>query len=194
MFRPVRAAPILLTVLLGMTPLSLFGQNFAARFIGVTGGATLSDMSAPGISTNTRWGGTAGLIVGVRTHSFTIVAVEPAWAQKGGDGVKMDYLDVPVTFGGVGRLNESWRAHGYVGLGVNFKLGCSSEVSALNCADAESTEWSLPLGVRFTQVSPGGTFYSFDIRYSIPLSDAFDFAAAANRTWFFRMIVGRGGR
>ena len=93
-----RMLPVLLAAIL-LIPAPAAAQKFG----GVTAGATLSDLSdAYGAgSTDSRWGGTAGLVFGVRTYRSTTISLEPAWIQRGGGDLKADYLEVPLI----------WRRH-----------------------------------------------------------------------------------
>jgi hypothetical protein len=168
-------------------------QKVGQSFIGLSGGASLSDMYGYNAQIDSRWGGTAGFLLGYRTASWSAVAVEPAWVQKGGEAgvnsVKLDYLEVPLTFGGVARSRDDrWRFGGYVGITAAFKLGCSSTVILLDCDDATGTEWSTPFGIRFVRMSSSSSGIGLDVKYNLPLSDAWDTQAVDNRTWVFRLI------
>jgi hypothetical protein len=168
-----------------------------AKFWGLLGGATLSDYSDDfgGFETNDRWGGTAGLIFGVRTANWMAVALEPAWHQMGGDDLRVDYLDVPLTFGGVGKSRDgSMRYGGYTGISAAFKLSCSVPSSAVTdvCDDVKGTAWFVPIGVRFLRRTSGATFFGLDVRYSIPLGSSFDIVDANQRSWAFRLMFVKG--
>jgi hypothetical protein len=75
-----------------------------AKFFGVTAGATLSDYTDYwGFDTHDRWGFTAGFIAGIRTANWMAISLEPSYTQMGGGDLRADYIEVPLTFGGVAR-------------------------------------------------------------------------------------------
>ena len=162
--------------------------------VGIAGGATLTDLSNYGSSTSSRWGGMAGLFYGRRATRGTGVVLEVNWAQQGGGDTRLDYISVPITFGaatgrGMGRVRP------YLGVSVDFKIGCSAPSSA-TCNAASGTQWALPLGITFGKANPTGKFVGFDVRYAVPLSHAFDNTSAYNRSWQFRLVLAKpaGGR
>ncbi len=65
-------------------------------------------------------------------------------------------------------------------------MGCSSDL--VNCDLAEGTEWGLPIGIQLATVRSNGGFVGLDVRYSFPLSDAFQGTDIENRTWQFLML------
>ncbi|MEE9247059.1 MAG: outer membrane beta-barrel protein [Gemmatimonadota bacterium] len=170
-------------------------------FAGVSGGATSSRLVGGGFSSDARWGGTAGVFVGARTSRNSVINLEGNWLQQGGGDTRLDYIDVPLTVGAVvPSADRMWRFRGYAGIGLAFKVSCSSDTSFLNCGSAKSTVWSLPFGFMFGRVLQGGKVLALDIRYSLGLSDAFTTSSVDNRSWQFRALFaiplqgGRGGR
>jgi hypothetical protein len=81
------------------------------------------------------------------------------------------------------------RGRVYSGVSVAFKVGCSSDL--VDCDQAEGTEWGLPIGIQLATVRSNGGFVGVDVRYSFPLSDAFQGTDIENRTWQFRLMLGR---
>ena len=171
----------------------LAAQRWGQGYVGAIAGATFSDTYGV-VDSDSRWGGTAGVVVGYRTTNWAVVSFEPSWIQKGGSGgpydIRLDYVEVPVTIGGVARSKDDrWRFVGYFGLAAAFKVGCSSNVVVLDCDTAESTEWSTPLGVRVFRLAGDATAVGLDIRYALPLSGAWETQVLDNRAWSFRLAV-----
>jgi len=183
--------PVLLAAIL-LIPAPAAAQKFG----GVTAGATLSDLSdAYGAgSTDSRWGGTAGLVFGVRTYRSTKISLEPAWIQRGGGDLKADYLEVPLIFGAAMRSNNGMMRYGfYTGISAAFKLGCNGEGIAGNpCDHLNGTDWTIPLGFRLLKGIKEGTFFGLDVKYGIPLERSFDNVDVGQRTWSFRLMYLKG--
>jgi len=157
---------------------------------GIGGGATLSDFSNP--DSDNRWGGTAGLFVAKATYA-TLTSLEVNWIQKGGKDVRVDYIEIPVTFGGVGRTrNGVGRARLYGGVSVAFPISCKSERVSLLC-EGKQTEWGAPFGLMVGRWSGSDRFIGVDVRYTIPFSRAFEGGAINpyNQTWQFRVFIAR---
>jgi len=166
-------------------------QNGLETFLGVLGGATVGDMSGGGISTDSRWGGTAGLFVGLRTNWYSVGSIEVSWIQKGGERTRLDYIEVPVLAGAtIPAMTGSLRFRGYVGIAPAFKIGCRSDTVLLDCDDVKNTEWSLPLGFMVLTRLGRGQFIGLDLRYSLGLSDVFENAELGNRSLQFRGLIG----
>jgi hypothetical protein len=77
------------------------------QFIGLTGGATLSDFGST--ASGSRWGGTAGITAGFRTSNWSVINLEATWTQRGDENVRLDYIDVPLLIGGVARAGSDTR-------------------------------------------------------------------------------------
>ncbi len=171
-------------------------QRYSRHVIGITGGASLADLGLQSSTTDTRWGGTAGLFGAFRSSGNTIVTLEANWVQKGGSGkdgedVKLDYIDVPLMFGGVTSLgNTSWRARLYVGISAGFQVSCSSNVPLLDCDQSNTTEFTFPIGLVFANVTRDGRIAGIDVRYSTGLSDTFKTIRSKTRTWTFKLVFG----
>ena len=158
----------------------------------ISGGATLSDFAGGGVSTSSRWGGTAGLGLGFRTSRNTVVTLEGAWIQQGGGDTRIDYIEVPLTVGGVAPMaNGDVRFRLYTGIIVGFKVGCGGDATFTNCDFANSPIWSWPLGFQIGRYSRSGVSFAADVRYSWALTDAFTNSATTTRTWVFRIILGK---
>jgi hypothetical protein len=186
-----RLAPLVLAAVL-LLPASLRAQQ---KFWGLTGGATLSDLSDAygAYSTDSRWGGTAGLVFGVRTYRSTTIALEPAWIQRGGGDLHGDYIEVPLTFGAAVRSNNGHMRYGfYTGIGAAFKLSCSEKGSLNACDHLNGTDWSIPLGFRLLGQVKSGAFLGVDVKYAIPLERSFDNLDVGMRTWSFRLMYVKG--
>ncbi len=169
--------------------------QWASNFVVITGGATLSDFG--GVNSSSRWGGTAGVSSGYRTSHYTVVNLEANWVQMGGGDTRLDYIDFPLTFGGVGSASGgTLRARAYAGVSFGVKVGCSATAAFANCDNANSTQWTVPFGIMMGQWTGPGRFVALDVRYVYSLSDAFTTSRAYNRSWQFRLLFGKaaGGR
>ncbi len=167
----------------------------AREFVGITGGATLSDFGA--VNSSSRWGGTVGVSTGFRTSNNTVVNLEASWVQMGGRDARLDYFDIPLTVGGVvSASGGALRTRLYAGISLGFKISCSATTEYANCANANSTQWTVPVGIMIGRWTQPGRFVALDVRYAIGLSDAFATSTAYNRSWQFRLLFGKvaGGR
>ncbi len=162
----------------------------ARKFVGITGGATLSDFGA--VNSSSRWGGTAGVSAGFRTTYYTVVNLEASWVQMGGGNTRLDYIDIPLTVGGVASVSGgALRTRPYAGISLGFKVGCSATTALANCDNANSTQWTVPVGIMIGRWTRPGRFVALDVRYAIGLSDAFATSLAYNRSWQFRLLFGK---
>jgi len=186
MLRIARALLPVALILAAPAPAS--GQAPGSKFVALIGGAVHSDLGSF-VNTDGRWGGTAGVLLGVNT-SWSSFTVEGNWIQKGDESTHLDYIEVPVTVGRVMLLrNGKTRARLYAGLSLGFKTSCESEV--LDCDLAEDKELGLPLGFQFATVRGANSFIGIDVRYSYPLIEVYDDLDAHNRPWQFRLMFGR---
>lgn len=184
----VLALGVILSLLVASPALA---QRAGALFGGVSGGATVGDLFGGSVNTDSRWGGTAGLFAGWRTFRNQVVVVEANWVQKGGEGTRLDYIEIPLLVGGVvPAYGGDLRFRGYIGIDLAFKIGCESGDVRLDCDRAKSTEWSMPFGLMFGRWLESGRFFALDVRYSLGLSDPFETSVAYNRSWQFRLFIG----
>lgn len=175
-------------------------DSFAQKrgYVALTGGLTSSELRGGGVNSNFRSGGTLGLQAGWRAGRNTIMAVEASWVQMGGkfsngDQTRLDYIQVPLTFGGALPLgNSDWVARLYTGLGLGFKVGCSSD-SFLNCSQTNSPIFSWPIGLAFAKwpSDAGKPMFGFDVRYDVGLGNAFSNVFVHNYSWQFRLLIGK---
>lgn len=183
-FPPLALAATMILLVPGAAGAQGFGQKFGA----IVGGATLSDLSTNISDSESRWGGTAGLMMGIN-RGHTAVTLETLWVQKGGGDLRLDYFDLPLTFGAaVPAGGGATRIRFYGGIAAAFKIGCAGDEGL--CDDANGTEWTIPAGLQVARMS-GDKFIGLDVRYGFALSDAFDSFEGINRTWYFRLFVGR---
>jgi hypothetical protein len=169
-------------------PTVAWGQAPGSKFAALIGGLVHSDLGSF-VNTDGRWGGTAGILLGVNT-SWSSITVEGNWIQKGDESTHLDYIEVPVTVGAVMLLRDGkTRGRLYTGLSVGFNTGCESGM--LDCDLAADTELGWPLGFQFATVRGSNTFIGLDVRYSFPLIETFDDLDAHNRPWQFRLMFGR---
>jgi len=199
-----RYAILLPAVFLCLTSTSpATAQRSGRKLIGVQGGATTSDLFGGGINTNSRWGGTAGLFAAFRTTRNTILALEGNWVQMGGKtsvslgndtetNTQLDYIEVPLLFGGVYPTgNDAVRFRLYTGIAIQFNVNCKSSDERFDCNRTKSPIWAWPFGFTVGRYTDNGTFFALDVRYSWGVSDAFDNSWAYNRSWQFRLMVGK---
>ncbi len=144
------------------------------KFIALSGGATYGDICC-GVNTSSRWGGTAGITAGMRNWNHVVFNLEGNWVQKGG---------------GDTRIDSGLRTRAYTGIGIAFPISCSAPLTT-TCDQKKSPEWAWPIGLQFGKWTPSGAFFALDVRYSIGLSDAFDTLFVSNRSWQFRLFVGK---
>jgi hypothetical protein len=182
------ARALLPVALILAAPAPASGQAPGSKFVALIGGAVHSDLGSF-VNTGGRWGGTAGILLGVNT-SWSSFTVEGNWIQKGDESTHLDYIEVPVTVGRVMLLRDGkTRGRLYAGLSLGFKTSCESEV--LDCDLAEDKELGLPLGFQFATVRGANSFIGIDVRYSFPLIEVYDDLDAHNRPWQFRLMFGR---
>jgi hypothetical protein len=186
MLRTTRALLVFALVLAAPPP--VFAQAAGSKFAALIGGLVHSDLGSF-VNTGGRWGGTAGILLGVNA-SWSSITVEGNWIQKGDESTHLDYIEVPVTAGAVMLLRDGkTRGRLYSGLSVGFKAGCESAV--LDCDLAAETELGWPLGLQFATVRGANTFVGVDLRYTFPLIETFDDLNAHNRPWQFRIMLGK---
>jgi len=188
---PRRAAGVRTLALVALAMLAWTSEAHAQQisFVGLTGGATLGDLYGGGVNTDARWGGTVGVTAGVRNWNYSVAQVEVSWIQKGGEDTRLDYVEIPFLFGALAETASGNSARAYTGIGVAFPVGCSADGNL--CDTDRNTEWAWPIGLQLGRVVEGGRFVALDVRYSIGLSDAFKAANVTNRSWQFRLVVGR---
>lgn len=169
-----------------------------AKFFGFTAGASLSDYADDwgGFDTNDRWGFTGGFIAGIRTSNYMAIALEPSFTQMGGGDLRADYIEVPLTFGGVARSPDgAMRYGGYTGITGAFKLSCSEPGNLpINnaCSGMKGSAWFIPLGLRILRRTNETTFVGIDVKYDIPLGSSHDLYDANQRSWAFRLVMVKG--
>jgi hypothetical protein len=182
------ARALLPVALILAAPAPASGQAPGSKFVALIGGAVHSDLGSF-VNTGGRWGGTAGILLGVNT-SWSSITLEGNWIQKGDESTHLDYIEVPVTVGRVILLRDGkTRGRLYAGLSLGFKTSCESEV--LDCDLAEDKELGLPLGFQFATVRGANSFIGIDVRYTYPLIEVYDDLNAHNRPWQFRLMFGR---
>lgn len=170
------------------------GLSAQSKYFGAVAGANLSDLSDEyGVwDTSDRWGANFGLVLGIRTVNRLAIAFEPAYSQMGGEDIGLDYLETPITFGGLTRTGDATRVGFYTGLAPAFKLSCEAEQPAGACDNVKGSSWFLPLGMRFYRQTSPGMFLGLDIRYLVPLGSSVDEVTVRQRTWSFRLVLAKG--
>jgi hypothetical protein len=164
------------------------------QIAGIHGGATVSALSnwEGALFSEGRRGGTAGVFFARAVNRAAQLNLEVNWVQMGGPDVKLDYVDIPITFGGgIVGWNSGANVRAYVGASVGFKVSCSADDSAFDpCASAKRTQWTLPLGLVFGKWLESGRFLGLDTRFLWGLSDVANGLDAKVRSWQFRVVLG----
>jgi hypothetical protein len=163
-----------------------------AKFVALSGGATYGDICCASVNTDSRWGGMAGVMVGMRNWNYAVFTLEGNWVQKGGGNTRVDYIEVPFLIGGTyGSQSGGIRARIYTGIGIGFPITCNTTSLLVQCDGKKSPIWSWPFGVQFGKWTQGGGIVALDVRYSLGLTDTFQNLFAHDRSWQFRLIVGK---
>jgi hypothetical protein len=184
-----RTTLLALAAVVGLTVIPATAAAQLGKFVGISGGATSSDMRGGFTNTSSRWGGTAGVFVGYRNW-HTAGVLEANWVQKGGGDTRIDYIEVPFLIGGATETPSGFLFRVYTGIGIGFPISCSSTLE--DCNQKKSPEWTWPIGLLIGKsMGNGPTFTAVDVRYSIGLSDTFNNAFSSNYSWQFRLFVGR---
>lgn len=165
-------------------------QRAGDTFVGIIGGATLADFG--GTNTGSKWGGTAGVFGAFRASRNAVSMLEVLWTQKGDEFTKLDYIEVVLTGGAVVPTQGGGRFRLYAGIDAAFKISCSTTSLASDCTQAKTPIWSIPLGFMVGRTSNNGVFTGLDVRYDLALTDTFRNRFVWNRTWYFRVMLGKG--
>ena len=157
-------------------------------------GTSASEVRGGGINTDFKWGGMGGIAVGWRPSRGSVVGLEANYAAKGGKDLNLNYIEFPLTVGVSGQTgNGSNAARLYTGIGFGFRVGCSSDLPnpARDCDNANSTEWTWPVGVMLGRWNADRALIALDARYSIGLSRTHSNLSGLNYAWQFRIVVGK---
>ena len=184
---PRRSIALLLLAVAATAPL---GAQRPARFSGVTGGATLSDITGGFSSNKDQWGGTAGIFFGSRMSRNTLLVFEGNWTQKGGGDYRLDYLEIPMLLGALTTTGDGSFARVYSGITVGFKLKCNGPETGSLCDSMNGTEWAWPIGIQLGKGLADRKFVALDVRYALGLSNVVPTAYSVNRSWQFRLLLG----
>jgi hypothetical protein len=167
-------------------------QAQRATFVGLSGGATYGDLCCAAVNTDHRWGGTAGLMVGMRNWNYAVFTLEANWAQRGGGNTRVDYVEVPFLMGGTfGSQSGGIRGRVYTGLGLGWPIGCNTTSLLVDCDRKNSWIFSWPIGIQVGQWTRGGAIIALDVRYNLGLTNTFGNLLAHHRTWEFKLALGK---
>lgn len=185
----------LLVLAVGLCVATPASAQRAKSIVGISAGATTSDIEGGFINTSSQWGFIGGIFGAFRTSYNSMVGLEANYVQKGGkDLADLVYIDIPFIIGAVIPTdNDNLNFNFYTGIGIGFKVSCSvSSDSVLSdaCDRAKSTEWNWPVGLAFAIRNSSGKYFGLDGRYSIGISDAFEGSGARNRSWQFKALFG----
>jgi len=163
--------------------------------VGISAGATSSDIEGGFINTSSQWGFIGGIFGALRMNRNSMIGLEANYVQKGGkDVADLSYIDIPFIIGAVIPTdNDALNFNFYTGIGLGIKVSCSEAEGALisdPCDRAKGTEWTWPIGLAFAIRSESGKYFGLDGRYSIGISDAFEGSSARNRGWQFKALFG----
>lgn len=184
-----RGTALVILALAATAPLNLNAQR-PARFSGVAGGATLSEIAGGFSNSKERWGGTAGIFFGSRMSRNSLMVFEANWTQKGGGEYRLDYLEIPMLIGAVATTRDGSFARLYTGISLGFKLKCKGPELLNGCDSTHGTEWAWPIGIQLGKGLADRKFVALDARYSLGLSDVVPTSYSVNRSWQLRLILG----
>jgi len=167
----------------------------AKTTVGISAGATTTDIEGGFINTGSQWGFIGGVFGAFRTSRNSMIALEANYVQKGGTNLAdLAYIDIPFLLGAVIPTdNDAINFNFYTGIGLGIKVSCTEDTSSLllsACDQAKGTEWTWPVGLAFVIRTGGGQYFGLDGRYSIGISDAFNGSGARNRSWQFKALFG----
>ncbi len=185
----------LLALALGLCVATPASAQRAKSVVGISAGATTSDIEGGFINTSSQWGFIGGIFGTYRTSYNSMIGLEANYVQKGGkDLADLAYIDIPFIIGAVIPTdNDALNFNFYTGIGIGIKVSCSETSGSLlddACDRAKGTEWTWPLGLAFAIRSPSGKYFGLDGRYSLGISDAFEGSGARNRSWQFKALFG----
>jgi hypothetical protein len=166
------------------------GAQFARRYVAFSVGATHSDLSDYLFNLGWRWGGTAGVHVGVVSFDYANLELAPAWIRAGGGDIRLDYADVPVMLGAMLAVGRDVYVRPYGGLSLAVRFGCGGGQTQA-CDVARRTTWSVPSGLSVIKVLESGDLVGIDARYVLGLSNVFTVTDATQRSWQLRILFGR---
>jgi len=166
----------------------------SSSVIGISAGATSTDLQGGIINTQSQWGFIGGIFGAFRTSRNSMISLEANYVQKGGRNfADLAYIDVPFLIGAIiPTENDALNFNFYTGIGIGFKVSCTDTGSGVVdlCDRAKGTEWTWPFGLAFAVRTGGGKYLGLDGRYSLGISDAFDGSAMRNRGWQFKALFG----
>jgi len=183
---------VLALSLVAATPAS---AQRSRSMVGISAGATSSDIEGGFINTSSQWGFIGGIFGTFRANRNSMIGLEANYVQKGGKGLAdLGYIDIPFIVGAViPTENDALNFNFYTGIGFGIKVSCSLDEDSSfpsACDQAKGTEWTWPLGLAFAVRTESGKYFGLDGRYSIGISDAFEGSSARNRGWQFKALFG----
>jgi hypothetical protein len=186
---------VLLLLALGLGVATPASAQRNKSVVGISAGATTSDIEGGFLNTSSQWGFIGGIFGTARTSRNSMLGLEANYVQKGGrDLADLSYIDIPFIIGAIiPTANDALNFNFYTGIGIGFKVSCSetSGSSFANACDrAKGTEWTWPVGLAFAFRNASGKYIGLDARYSAGISDAFEGSGARNRSWQFKALFG----
>ena len=184
-----------LVLALGLVIATPASAQRSRSMVGISAGATTSDIEGGFINTSSQWGFIGGIFGTFRANRNSMIGLEANYVQKGGKGVAdLSYIDIPFIVGAVIPTdNDALNFNFYTGIGLGIKVSCSEdEGTSISdpCDRAKGTEWNWPVGLAFAIRTASGKYFGLDGRYSIGISDTFEGSAARNRSWQFKALFG----
>ncbi len=192
---------------------SASAQNQAEPWrFGIHAGAAYSNLNGDVLAaSDATWGPFAGVAAEYFFASSFSIELEVNYVQKGnktgrvGDNdfeLDLKFVELPLILNGYHAFSENWLGSLYAGLALALKVACDVRVDDQPQADcsaaqftgeAESIEWSVPLGGGVVYKLPGkNSVLRLDARYSIGLSDVVKRLNVTTRTWEFVLGYGFG--
>jgi hypothetical protein len=175
-------------------------------FVGLSAGPTLTNVSGDFVrQSDWAWGLLVGGYVEFAPHKNFGVELGANFLQKGtelgqtsqGDlgSLRLRYIELPLLVTGKVQLTGDWTFNVFGGGALGLNLSCDVKgignvwVSCKDGAavgDAESIEWSVPVGAGFEYISPwANSAFVIDVRYVVGMSDIFNTVDLKTRTWEF---------
>lgn len=192
---------------------SAFAQEEVSPWrLGIHAGAAYSNLNGDDlVSSEATWGPYAGVFAEYFFANSFSVAFEANYLQKGNKKgqvgnnefeLDLKYVEFPLILNGYYAFSENWLGSLYAGLAISLKVACDVRIDddpqsdcsqAMITGEAESIEWSVPLGGGVVYEFPGkNSLLRLDVRYSVGLSDVVKRLNITTRTWEFILGYGFG--
>jgi hypothetical protein len=156
---------------------------------GLLAGATYSKLTGNFV-VESEWtlGWTLGAYLELTHSEHSSFVLEANYVTKGGKGLSQNdqnfeltagYVELPLLANYNASFSEQWGGGVYGGLlfGIGATCDVNIEGSNVDCSSGLSdwrSEWAIPVGGRLNYNLAGGSSLMLDVRFSYPLTDAFE--------------------